>query len=215
MLYSEQASRPNAPVNVMVGAEILKAGFGWTDLKLAEQLTFNLQVRHALGVDNLTMEVPELRTIYNWRRRVREHAEETGTNLFQEVCAQVTDDQLEALEVKTQWQRIDSTQMLNNLAKMSRLELVISLVQKLWRSLSEEERASWEEAAGPYVSQRPYQVCYGIEAGHTDEHLHDLGRLLLEGAKREDLFDEKQRRLIERGVEVEAVTTDGDDGQSS
>jgi hypothetical protein len=161
-------------------------------------MTFNLQVRHALGLDDLAMEVPELRTIYNWRRRVREHAEATGTNLFQEVCAQVTDEQLEALELKTEWQRVDSTQMLSNLAEISRLELVISLVQKLWRLLSDDERAPWEEAAGPYVSRRPYQVCYGIKAGYTHEHLHDLGHLLLEWAKREDLFDEAQLRLIER-----------------
>ena len=28
VLYSDEASRPNVPVNVMVGLEVLKAGFG-------------------------------------------------------------------------------------------------------------------------------------------------------------------------------------------
>jgi hypothetical protein len=102
VLYSEDASRPNTPINVIVGADVLKAGFGWTDLELADQMAFNLQVRHALSLDDLTMEVPELRTSYNWRRRVHEHAEATGTNLYQEAYAQVTDEQLEALEVRTE-----------------------------------------------------------------------------------------------------------------
>jgi hypothetical protein len=31
VLYSDKASRPNVPVNVLVGLEILKAGFGWSD----------------------------------------------------------------------------------------------------------------------------------------------------------------------------------------
>jgi len=31
VLYSEVASRPNVPVNVLVGLEALKAGFGWSD----------------------------------------------------------------------------------------------------------------------------------------------------------------------------------------
>lgn len=198
VLYSEEASRPNAPINVIFGAELMKAGFGWTDLQLAEQMTFNLQVRHALGLDDLAMKVPELRTIYNWRRRVREHAEATGENLFQRACEQVTDEQIQALEIKTEWQRVDSTQMLSNLAQMSRVELVISLVQKLWRSLGEEDRAPWEERAEPYVSARPYQVCYGIKSGETHEHLHELGHLLLEWAKREDLFGDNERGLIER-----------------
>ena len=38
ILYSDQASRPNTPVNVQVGAEALKAGFGWSDAELEEQL---------------------------------------------------------------------------------------------------------------------------------------------------------------------------------
>ena len=31
ILSSEQDSRPNTPVNVLVGFETLKAGFGWSD----------------------------------------------------------------------------------------------------------------------------------------------------------------------------------------
>ena len=31
VLYSEQPSRPNVAVNVLVGLEAMKAGFGWSD----------------------------------------------------------------------------------------------------------------------------------------------------------------------------------------
>ena len=31
-LYSASDSRPNIPVNVLIGLEILKAGFGWSEL---------------------------------------------------------------------------------------------------------------------------------------------------------------------------------------
>ena len=37
VLYSEVASRPNVPVNVLVGLEALKAGFGWSDEELYEK----------------------------------------------------------------------------------------------------------------------------------------------------------------------------------
>ncbi len=33
-LYSSAPSRPNVPVNVLVGLEALKAGFGWSDEEL-------------------------------------------------------------------------------------------------------------------------------------------------------------------------------------
>ena len=49
VLYSDEPSRPNTPINILVGAEILKAGFGWSDEELYDEIQFNLQVRHALG----------------------------------------------------------------------------------------------------------------------------------------------------------------------
>src|SRR5512134_3566951 len=53
VLFSEQPSRPNVPVNVLVGLEALKAGFGWSDEELYEAFLYNLQVRYALGYDRL------------------------------------------------------------------------------------------------------------------------------------------------------------------
>src|SRR3990172_6705485 len=43
VLYSEVTSRPNVPVNVLVGLEALKAGFGWSDAEFAAQVA----ARHA------------------------------------------------------------------------------------------------------------------------------------------------------------------------
>lgn len=180
VLYSDKASRPNVPVNVLVGMEILKSGFGWSDEELHEQLCFNLQVRHALGLDDLRAEVCDLRTVYNFRKRVREYAETHGVNLFQKLFEQVTDEQLEAIRLKTGWQRMDSTQLLSNLAKMTRLELIVSVVQTLYRQLDETDQAGWQERLAPYLEGRPQQVCYRIEVDAVETHLETLGETLAE-----------------------------------
>ena len=52
-LYSETLSRPNTPVNILAGIEILKAVYGWSDEELYEAFLFNLQVRYALGLRKL------------------------------------------------------------------------------------------------------------------------------------------------------------------
>ncbi|MBT7783039.1 MAG: DDE transposase, partial [Anaerolineae bacterium] len=49
VLYSSSPSRPNVPVNVLVGLELLKAGNGWSDAELYEHYLFDIQVRYALG----------------------------------------------------------------------------------------------------------------------------------------------------------------------
>jgi hypothetical protein len=179
VLYSSQPSRPNAPINVLVGMDTLKAGFGWSDEELYDHVCFDLQVRHALGLNDLSINVFDIRTVYNFRRRVREYAEETDINLVNQVFDQVTDEQLAALAVRTGWQRMDSTQLLSNLAAMNRLELVVSVVQTAYRALDEVSQARWHERLAPYLTGRPQKVCYPIKANEVEAHLATLGEVLV------------------------------------
>ena len=82
VLYSAEPSRPNTPINVLVAAEILKSGFGWTDEELYDEIQFNLQVRHALGLRDINVIPFELRTLYNFRQRLSQHMQTTGENLL-------------------------------------------------------------------------------------------------------------------------------------
>ena len=178
VLYSEKISRPNVPVNVLVGLEILKSGFGWSDEELYDHCCFDLQVRYALGLHTLEAELFELRSLYNFRRRVRDYAAEAGVNLFAEVMAQVTDEQLARHQLKTQWQRIDSTQVLSNLAALSRLELLVAVVQKVYGLL--EEKGPFSDRLAFYLDGRAQRVCWRITNAEQDEHFERLGQLLIE-----------------------------------
>lgn len=177
-LYSREASRPNTPVNVLMGLEILKSGYGWSDEELHEQVCFNLQVRHALGLHDLRNEIFTLRTLYNFRRRVRKHAEETGVNLIQKVFEQVTDEHLETVALATGWQRMDSTQVLSNLAKMTRLEMVVAVLQAVHKQLPDLVKDHWAQGWARYLAGRPHQVCYRIPAAEVDDHLVTIGQEL-------------------------------------
>lgn len=86
VLYADEPSRPNTPVNVLVGLEVIKAGFGWSDEELYDAFLFNLQVRYALGLWDIGSGNFELRTLYNFRWRLSQHMQETGENLLERVC---------------------------------------------------------------------------------------------------------------------------------
>lgn len=229
VLFSERDSRPNAPINVIVGGDILKAGLGWTDEELEEHLNFSLLTRHALGLDDLGQEAPTLRTVYNLRRRVREHAEQTGENLYAEVFAHITDEQLGRLQLKTGWQRMDSTQLLSNIARMNRLELVIAVLQKGVQGLPAAQQQAWHQAEAAYLSKPAQNVCYRLKAADTDSHLLRVGELLLallselEASESDDLVIglvqrtlAEQYEIVEKDkVVLKAVTEmDGDSLQS-
>jgi hypothetical protein len=180
-LYSEKDSRPNAPVNVLVGFEIVKAGEGWSDEGLYEALSFDIRLRYALGIEDVGRELPfTLRTLYNFRSRVREHEQEKGENLYQRVFEQVTDEQLERYQVAAQVQRMDSTQVLSNIVQMKRLELLISVLQVGVKGLEEREQEAWQEKGEAYLRRRPHEVTFGVKKAEEGEHFQRLGALLRE-----------------------------------
>jgi hypothetical protein len=65
VLYSEKHSRPNTPINILVGFETLKSGFGLSDERLYDHFMFDLKFRFALGLKDFDEGNFELRTIYN------------------------------------------------------------------------------------------------------------------------------------------------------
>ena len=48
VLYSDMASRPNTPVNIIIGSLILKELLGLTDDEIVESLMFDVRFQYAL-----------------------------------------------------------------------------------------------------------------------------------------------------------------------
>ena len=101
VLYSDQPSRPNIPVNVLVGLEAIKAGFGWSDEELYEAFLYNLQVRYALGYDRLGDGEFEIRSLYYFRQRLSEYNLKQGINLLEKAFERITDQQIMELKIRT------------------------------------------------------------------------------------------------------------------
>jgi len=178
VLYSDEPSRPNIPVNVLVGLEILKSGFGWSDEEMYDHFCYDVQVRYALGYRDLSEGHFELRTIYNFRQRLTQHMQATGENLFERVFEQVTDEQLAAFELKTNKLRMDSTLIASNIREMSRLQLLVEVLQRVHRMLNEEDQSQYAEAFAPYLKGSSGQYIYHLKAGGVAGHLQGVGELM-------------------------------------
>lgn len=178
ILYSDVASRPNAPINVLVGLEVLKSGFGWSDAQLEEQLAYNIQVRYALGYRDLSVGHIELRTVYNFRRRMTDYMRKTGINLMDQVFEQVTDEQLEAFALKTNKLRVDSTFVASNIRDMSRLQLLVEVLQRTWRMLNEVDQARYQADFIPYLKGSSGQYTYHLEHDQVNQCLEIIGHLM-------------------------------------
>jgi hypothetical protein len=178
VLYADCPSRPNVPVNVMVGLESLKADFGWSDEELYDRFTYDLQVRYALGYQQLGEGDFDLRSLYYFRERVSRYMQETGVNLIEKAFEQVTDEQIQAYQLKTGKQRMDSTQIASNIRKMSRLQLLVEVLQRVHRMLREEDQKGYADAFAPFILGHAGQYVYHLKGQDTSEHLQKIGELM-------------------------------------
>ena len=178
VLYADCPSRPNIPVNVLVSLEFLKAGHGWTDEQLYEQYCYNVQVRYAVGYRQLGEGHFDLRTLYNFRERLSGYIQETGINLLDQAFEQVTDEQIEAFQIKTGKQRMDSTQIGSNIRQMGRIQLLVTVIQRVQRMLSETDQAHYAEDLAPFVKGHAGQYVYRMKREETDDHLQKIGELM-------------------------------------
>lgn len=179
VLYSDVPSRPNVPVNVLVGLEALKSGFGWSDEELYENYCYNLQVRYALGYDRLGDGDFEIRTLYYFRERLSKYNIEQGLNLLEQAFEQITDAQIVALKVRTGMQRMDSTQIASNIVSTSRLQLLVEGLQRVERILSDEDKARLAETFAPYAKDSAGHYTYRVKGKEAvQEHLQKIGQTI-------------------------------------
>lgn len=127
-LYCADNGRPNRPVQTVFGVLLLKEMHGLTDAEALEQLEFNLQWHHALGLTPEEAHLPQ-KTLHNFRARVMAH--DGGRVAFETM----TDRILQALGTKVSRQRLDSTHVISNIAVLTRLGLFCETVRRFLRAL--------------------------------------------------------------------------------
>ena len=179
-LYSTIDSRPNFPVNIWVGLEILKWLFDYTDEELLDQFHFNLLCVRSLGQDNLGDIMLSERTIYYNRERLLKYESKTGRNLLEEEFKAITDEALAKLKLNTKIQRMDSSMIGSCIKQMSRLELIAKVLQNFYRDLPEVEQLCWKEQLAGYIKEEADHIAYQLKRADIEEHLKILGGLLFE-----------------------------------
>ena len=90
VLYSDRPSRHNTPVNVIIGALILKEIFGLTDEEIVETLPFDIRYQYALHTTSFKEQPLNDRTLGRFRARCNSYEEMTGIDLIHD-CMEKND----------------------------------------------------------------------------------------------------------------------------
>ena len=176
-LYSDKASRPNTPINVLVCALILKELKGLSYDELMESVMFDLRFKTALGLVSIG-EVPFSRaTLFNFQNRVLDYELETGINLIEDIFDSLSARQIKELSIKADIQRSDSTLVASNIKKYSRLQLLIEVLLRLERILGEEDKQFIGKQLEPYLKKGTDKYIYGLKAKQLPFELERLGKV--------------------------------------
>lgn len=177
VLYSDVKSRPNSPINAMVSALILQSRNGWTYEQLFDSIRFHILVRLALGLDNLHEMPFSPATLFNFQNRLNSYFVKTGINLLEQVFDGLTQKQLKALKLKTNIQRTDSFLAASNIRSYSRLQLLIEMLIRVYRILSEEDKQKFLQQFKPYVEKTSGQYIYTLKSSELPHELEKIGAL--------------------------------------
>ncbi|MEW6756474.1 MAG: transposase [Candidatus Latescibacterota bacterium] len=220
-LYHEDLGRPNRPVQTVLGVLLLKEMFQLTDEEALERLEFDLLWQHALSLTPEEAHLPQ-KTLHNFR--VRLMAEQAGPLTF----AAITDGILAVLGTKVGRQRLDSTQVMSNIAVLTRLGLLCETIRLFLTRLHDEHPRLYDRVpaglAGRYRqddgSATAYQDARSAEGPRRlSVCARDLYRLcrLFEGTAAQGLeaYALLQRLLAEQCevVEKEQTPSRDDDDQ--
>ena len=127
--------RPNSSVRMMIGMMIIKEGQGWSDQQLFEECRFNLKVMRALGLTNINDDIPTESTYYEFRKILGAYNKEHEQDLLKETFCFITSKQVKEFKIGGKKIRMDSKLINSNIAKSTRLNLIVETVRKYMQEI--------------------------------------------------------------------------------
>lgn len=138
ILYSNNpASRPNTPINVIIGSLCLKELFNLTDDELLESILCDVRFQYALNTTSMEEQPFSERTLSRFRERNYLYTMETGKDLIQEEMEALADTFVKYMGINPSVKRMDSLMVASSCKKMSRLEILYTCLANMVKEVKE------------------------------------------------------------------------------
>ena len=150
-LYSDKRnSRPNAPINVIVGALILKELNGLTDAEILEECEFDFRYQYALHTTSYENQPISDRTFSRFRERNAAYELVTGKDLIHDCMVSLAENIRKYMDIALMVKRMDSMMIESNIRQMGRLELLYTCLANLVREIAHDGQTELLEGLNDY-----------------------------------------------------------------
>jgi IS5 family transposase len=145
--FDADKGRPGKVPQVVLGVLVLQQMHDTTDPQTLEMLAFNEQWHYALNVRQEDEAYLCDKTLRNWRNRL------IALGLEKELFAKVTGALATYYKVDPSLQRIDSTRVCSNMAKLSRLGLMVGTIEMFLNRLRQAYPELWPTVAEQIIDR--------------------------------------------------------------
>ena len=214
VLYSETASRPNTPVNVIVGALIIKELFDLSDDEVVENLMLDVHYQYALHTTSYEEQPLSDKTLSRFRRRCYEYERLNGVDLFHDCVCDLSGKIAKMMGISSRIKRMDSLMVEANIRNLSRIELLYTCVARLVQYHHKNQTGA--DLAGlehylPLIDRN--RVIYhsrhvDIEV-RTTEIVRDAEKLLGQCQNQDACSDIEAYQLLLRCIEEQTISENG------
>ena len=128
VLYSDKASRPNTPVNVIVGALIIKELFGISDDMVVENLMLDPRYQYALHTTSFEEQPLSDKSLTRFRLRCYNYEQVHGVDLLSGMVKDLAQSSAKMMKIDGRIRRMDSLMVEANIRKLSRMELIYTVM---------------------------------------------------------------------------------------
>ena len=138
VLYSEKASRPNTPVNVIIGALILKELFDLSDDEVVEDLLLDPRFQYALHTTSFEEQPISDKTLTRFRQRCYDYERLYNIDLYHDCVTDLAARTARLMKIDGRIRRMDSLMVAANIRTLSRMELIYRCIAGMTRWLKKQ-----------------------------------------------------------------------------
>ena len=175
VLYSDKASRPNSPVNVIVGALIIKELFDYSDDEMVENLMLDFRIQYALHTTSFEEQPLSDKTLSRFRKRCYDYETLHNKDLYHDCVKDLSASIAKLMGISGKVRRMDSMMIESNIRKLSRMELIYTCIAKLAVYVDKINDSALSDDLKHYIDPDDFnRVIYHQRSTDADERMKQL-----------------------------------------
>lgn len=175
VIYSDKASRPNTPVNIIIGALLIKELFGLSDDDVVESLMLDIRYQYALHTTSFEEQPLSDKSLSRFRRRCYDYETTHGKDLYHDCVTELSGSLAKMMKIDGRIRRMDSTMIEANIRRLSRMELIYTCIARLVKYLDKTGTEFDHDRFGHYLDPDDYnKVIYHSRNEDVDERMLKL-----------------------------------------